>query len=42
MSNENEKWRKFLQPLVTALVTALSAYAVVSQHGSEEKTEVQN
>lgn len=39
MSNESEKWRKFLQPLVTALVTALSAYAVVSQHGSEEKTE---
>ena len=39
MSNENEKWRKFLQPLVTALVTTLSGYAVVSQHGSEEKTE---
>lgn len=42
MATEHEKWRKFLQPLVTALVTALSAYAVASQHGSEEKTEAQN
>lgn len=38
-TTEGNEWRKFLQPLVTALVTALSAYAVVSQHGSEEKTE---
>ena len=39
MSNEHEKWRKFLQPLVTAAVAALTAYTYYLQNQSEEKTE---
>lgn len=39
MSTESEKWRKFLQPLVTAAVAALSAYTAYAQRDSEEKTE---
>lgn len=39
MSNENEKWRKFLQPLVTAAVAALSVVTAYIQHNAEEKTE---
>lgn len=39
MYNESEKWRKFLQPLVTAAVAALTAYTYYLQNQSEEKTE---
>lgn len=39
MSNEHEKWRKFLQPLVMAAVAALSAYTAYAQRDSEEKME---
>ena len=39
MSTEHEKWRKFLQPLVTAAVAFLSAYTFYIQHNTEEKTE---
>ena len=39
MANEHEKWRKFLQPLVTAAVAALTAYTYYLQNKSEEKTE---
>lgn len=39
MSTEQEKWRKFLQPLVTAAVAFLSAYTFYIQHSTEEKTE---
>lgn len=39
MATEQEKWRKLLQPLVTAAVAALSAYVYYVQSNSEEKTE---
>lgn len=39
MSTESEKWRKFLQPLVTAAVAALSVVTAYSQSDSKEKTE---
>lgn len=39
MPNEQEKWRKFLQPLVTAAVAALSVVTAYIQHNAEEKTE---
>lgn len=39
MSNEQEKWRKLLQPLVTAAVAALSTYTAYVQADSDEKTE---
>ena len=39
MTNEREKWRKFLQPLVTAAIAALSAYTAYAQRNSDEKTE---
>lgn len=39
MSTEHEKWRKFLQPLVTAAIAALSIVTAYIQHNSEEKTE---
>ena len=39
MNTEHEKWRKFLQPLVTAAVAALTAYTYYLQNQSEEKTE---
>lgn len=39
MANEHEKWRKFLQPLVTAAVAFISAYTLYIQHNTEEKTE---
>lgn len=38
-TNEHTEWRKFLQPLVTAAVAALSAYTAYAQRDSEEKTE---
>lgn len=31
MSNEQEKWRKFLAPLIGAIVTALGVYATAAQ-----------
>lgn len=37
--NEHDIWRKFLQPLVTAAVAALSTYTAYAQRDSEEKTE---
>ena len=37
--NESKEWRKFLQPLVTAAVAALSVATAYIQHNSEEKTE---
>ena len=39
MNNEQEKWRKLLQPLVTAAVAALTAYTYYLQNQAEEKTE---
>lgn len=39
MPNEHEKWRKLLQPLITAAIAALSVYTACIQHNSEEKTE---
>lgn len=39
MTNEHSEWRKFLQPLVTAAVAALTAYTYYVQSNSEEKTE---
>ena len=39
MANEHSEWRKFLQPLVTAAIAALSAYTAYAQRDSEEKTE---
>ena len=38
-ATEHEKWRKFLQPLVTAAVAALSVVTAYIQHNTEEKTE---
>lgn len=37
--NEHEKWRKLVQPLITAAIAALSAYTAYVQKSSEEKTE---
>ena len=37
--NEHSEWRKFLQPLVTAAISALSVYTAYAQRDSEEKTE---
>lgn len=39
MANEHERWRKFLQPLVTAAVAALTVATAYSQSDSNEKTE---
>lgn len=39
MSTEQDKWRKFLQPLVTAAVAALTAYTYYVQTSQEEKTD---
>lgn len=39
MSTEQDKWRKFLQPLVTAAVAASTAYTYYVQSNSEEKTD---
>ena len=38
-TNEHEKWRNFLQPLVTAAVAALTAYTYYMQSNSQEKTD---
>jgi hypothetical protein len=35
----SSSWQKFLQPLVTAAIAALSAYTAYAQRDSEEKTE---
>ena len=39
MANEHERWRKFLQPAVTALATLLAAGAFYLQQGSAEKSD---
>lgn len=38
-TNEHTEWRKFLQPLVTAAIAALTAYTYYVQSDSKEKTE---
>ena len=38
-TNEHEKWRKLLQPLVTAAVAALTAYTYFMQTSQGEKTD---
>ena len=38
-ANEHEKWRKLLQPLVTAAVAALTVYTYCVQTNQEEKTD---
>ena len=39
MPTEQDKWRKFLQPLVTAAVAALTAYTYFMQTSQGEKTD---
>lgn len=39
MPTESTQWRKFLQPLVTAAVAALTAYTYYLQNQAEENTE---
>lgn len=42
MSNENEKWRKFLQPVITGLVammTAVVGYLQYLQRNESEKRD---
>lgn len=39
MPTEQDKWRKFLQPLVTAAVAALTAYTYYVQTSQGEKTD---
>ena len=39
MTNEHEKWRKLLQPLVTGLVTLMAIATLYLQRSDNDKTD---
>lgn len=39
MANENEKWRKFLQPVITGLVAMMTAFTLYAQSASSNAND---
>ena len=39
MTNENEKWRKFLQPVITGLVAMMAAFTLYAQSASSNAND---